>query len=210
MKTKKFETREEQIQHYRRLTAIRAKKKRLECAEMRRNGRLHERRLEFLRILLKRMGLTQKAFALAIGWTPQAIEYHFIEDDIRYGSLRKGFARLGFCLEAYFENKGPIQIGKTPACRIEIINPSGPIGRVRPDYPAYLTDCIVRDSQVAFVAEAIVMSGRSLGALCREAQIDCSSFREYIKKDDIRVSYLYKLAQPLYSTLVWRITPAEQ
>ena len=174
-------------------------------------GRSQDRRLEFLRILLNKLGITRKTFALAVGWVPQTLEYHFMEDDIRYGSLKKGFAAFGYCLEAHFECQGNANdTVSLSSCRIEGLESVRPLGQVQPDYPSYLEDCVVRASPVAFVAEAIMASARSAGFICKEANIDSTCLRVFLKKDDIKISFLFKLAKPLHSTLVWRIYPLDE
>lgn len=75
--------------------------------------------------------------------------------------------------------------------------------------PGYLEDCIRRHSPVAFIAQAIKESGKTVGAVCRQAGFEASSFRQYIKQDDMRISFLYRIADVIGAKIEWVFTPID-
>lgn len=202
-----YETPEE-----RRLRYVRNRKAKLARQRKRRdmakkNGTMRYRVLGFLLEIMAKLGLTQKQFALPLGWTQQNINYHFMSDDMLYCDAQKALSGHGYWLEARFDFDHE-----------ESVKPVKPVNRYRiegcitstymtmvPKLPDYLEESIQRGSSVAFIGLAIRRSGRSLSAICKEAEIEMTSFRHFIKKNDMRISYLYRLADALGATLVWNV-----
>lgn len=209
MKKTITETPEERQERYRQKAKAAAERQRNALRQAKRNGTMGHRNLAFLADILKGLGLSQKAFAEGIGYTQQGVQYHFMADDMRLSSVQEGLQYFGYRITARLETgdagqRIPITV-QAPAYRVEGI-------RTRPGeakLPDYLTRSIEQGGRVAFVGEAILHSGRTLGSICTEAGIDLTSFRFFIIQDDFRVSYLYRIASVLHATVVWTVMPME-
>ena len=211
MKKKKTitETPEERKERYRQNKQATTEKQRDAFRQAKKNGTIGKRNMAFLSDILKELGLSQKAFAEGVGYTQQGLQYHFMADDMRLSSVQEGLQYFGYRITARLETGDtgrhiPITV-QAPAYRVEGI-------RTRPGetkLPDYLTRSIEQGGRVAFVGEAILHSGRTLGSICTKAGIDLTSFRFFIIQDDFRVSYLYRIASVLHATVVWTVMPME-
>ena len=196
---------ERKLRYSRRSAEIRRRQQK-EWNRLKREGRTHMRRLAFLREALRRLGISQKEFALSLGWTPQNVSYHLImSDDMRYRTLQKAMKAFGTRVFArLIPDRQPALVLDRGKYRMQIT--SALLAKSMPDY---LEDCIRRRSPVAFIAEAVGESGKTVGAVCRQARFEASSFRRYIKQDDMRISFLYRIADVIGAKIEWVITPMD-
>ena len=205
-KLKHKETEAERKLRYSRSSAEIKRRQRKEWNRSKREGKTHMRRLAFLREALRRLGISQKEFAHSLGWTPQNVSYHFImADDMRYRALQKALKAFGIRFYArLIPNRQPTLVLDREKYRMQIT--STLLAKPIPDY---LEDCIRRRSPVAFVAQAIKESGKTVGAISRQAGFEASSFRRFIMDDDMRISFLYKIADVIGAKIEWVITPID-
>ena len=197
-------------ERYHRNSAETAKRQRQERQKAMRNGTMHNRTLAFLIEILKGLGISQKQFGRPLGWSQQNVDYHLMSDDIHYRALQEALKGNGYRIEARFEfhDNEMNSLPEAPfSYRIEGCLQGSHI--ITPRLPEYLEDCIRRESPVAFIGIAILRSRKTLWAVCKAANIDLSSFRYYMNHDDMRVSFLYRIAAALEANVVWQIHPLD-
>lgn len=173
-----------------------------------REGLMKSRNLAFLAEILNDLNLSQTAFAHALGITQQAIYHHFMCDDIKLSMAQRGLAYYGYELLVRLQpsaNKTKNMKTEKPSYMIEGIVQSYGVVRL----PAYILERAALGGRVAFLACAIVASGRSFGSLCADAEVDPSSMRLAMVQDDIRIMHLYAMARVLGATIVWSIRPSD-
>lgn len=159
--------------------------------------------LKFLNVLndiLSSLGIKRKDFGTPLGWTAQNTSYHFTSDDMLYGDIRTALLARGYSIEAMLD---PIDPNTTlPNYSFKGRITAGMSHR----FPDYFEKHIANGGPLAFIGTAIRASGRTLGSVLYAADIDMSSFRHFIvRRGDMRVSYIYRIAAVLHAQVVWKV-----
>lgn len=201
----KGETPEQRIERHRETAKEKKRRIRMAWQEARDYGTLDKRVLGFLRSIMHQLGLTQRDIAIALGCTQQAVSSAFLTDDMRYSRVQKSLGYYGYHVYATLISTNQQSMEKT-GYSYELV---GCVTSHKPIcLPKYLIANIRKSGRMAFLGIAISESGRSLGSICKQAGIDLTSFRYFIREDDFKVSYLYRIATALSMKVVWHVERA--
>ena len=178
--------------------------------ERKRTGEEPNANLAFLNNIIRSLGFTWASFARAIGISQQLMHYFLLMDDILLSEVQDWLSRLGIKLNVHFDGGKPLPVKPTSSA-LNIVWRAGilPVKKKSTmDYQvARLADS---GSRIGFVAKLISESGLSVHEFYARLGVPRTTFGNWLERDDIRVSILYRMAEMTYTRLVWTLEKANR
>lgn len=180
-------------------------KKRALRKEQIRLGTESNRRLWFVKAILKNKGVKQQEVARALGMTPQNFNYIInLQDDCYLSVLEDILHVVGVSCRVSFDS------GKSETETKEKSNPHYEFtGNVQiekqPLCPKFVTDC-PSDARLRFLADLIVESGIPFSQFLKKIDnMYYSTMQSFFERDNIRISNLCKIAECMDTKIVWEL-----
>lgn len=180
--------------------------KREEARKAKSSGDYSKRRMHFMFQIFDNLGLNMNDVASRCGITPQALSAIKISDDTKLKNVYLILGGLGLSISPRFmpaRGKKQKQHEKNPMYTITG-NVTGAVSNHTPEKVIY--DALRRRCRLSFLAEFLNDNGISLKKLNRNTGISVQSLRNSLKKDNILVSTLYKIAESYNQVIEWQAT----
>lgn len=169
------------------------------------NGKTDQvRNLQFFDTALSKMNLSyRKVSELTTGISPQRISWWIASDDCNYKTMVSLFEQLNVTLSCAFKPINPNSVNEQISnCSVNLEN-IPEFGKKEKKTSSVLNDVIYSKGTLAWLAKFIKKQSRTLVDFCNTFNIEYYTLYYCFKKDDIKISRLYEIAQKTQHQLVW-------
>jgi len=168
------------------------------------DGNAESRKLWFATTLIKNSKMTRRQIGDKIGMSPENLHYLLdIQDDCYLSVLKRIFWSIGIDCDVHFDiNK----IKKTESIKEKPkYNFSG---NIKIEVNNSRTDAVINcpeDANMRFLADLIMQMGTSARHVANLSGIPASTFMRFFAKDDIKISYLCRIAEGTGRSINWEL-----
>lgn len=174
-------------------------------------GNSERQNMAFFVKLLKSLKLNYKQFAEMTGVSQQLISWWLASDDCKYSNIVSAFKEIGIDIACCYEplpesnyviaeDKFSIHIDSLPE-----------LGRENDAEQGLVIDQVLAgNGKLRFLAELIDGLKMDLKSFSEEIESNYHVVYSWFKKDDIKISKIYLIADKLQQKVVWQIKKAEK
>lgn len=187
------------------------KKKRLTNKENSTEEIIEQKNMNFFVKIVKSLKLSYKQLAELTGYSQQLISWWLMTDDCKLSNIIGVFEKLGMKIECSYSplpgskyvfttDKFSIEIGEIPI--IEKISEN--------EKNVVIDEAIEKNGKLKFLAEFIDALGIGLVAFCKNIGYQYFTVYQWFKKDDIKISKIYDIANITQQKVNWRLTSLQK
>lgn len=166
------------------------------------DGNQESRRLWFATTLIKNSRVTRQEIGERIRMSPENIHYLLdIQDDCALTTLKKILGAIGIDCKVHFDIK-PIKKSETVKKKPKY----NFTGDVKVEVNNSVSNVIINcpeNANMRFLADLVMRMGKSARAVADMSKIPASTFMRFFKMDDIKISYLCRIAEATGRTIIW-------
>lgn len=168
-------------------------------------GTAESRRLWFATTLIKNSGMTRKQIGRAMGMSPENLHNSLdIQDDCYLSVLKRIMWTIGIDCAVRFDIP-PIHVKKETTKKKPQYDFTG---NINIEVNNSRTDAVVNcpeDANMRFLADLIMHMGTSARHVADLSGISASTFMRFFKQDDIKISFLCRIAEGTGRRIVWNL-----
>ena len=161
--------------------------------------------------ILKSLKINYKQFSELTGVSQQLVSWWLSTDDCKYSNIINAFDKLGIDISCHYEpmpdsryviNEDTflIQIDSLPQLNT----------KSETEQCVVLDDVLENDGNLKFLAELIVGLRMDIRSFAQEIDSNYHVVYTWLKKDDIKISKIYKIGNTLQQRVAWTIKKKEQ
>lgn len=206
MKKKEYKYDQETIDRYKKTIKENAKTYRTDYQNAKKNNKLAERRMNFLREILNYLKISTGEFVKITGVSQQRLSWWYTADDVQYTTLQKAFNSLGYTIEAEFEIENK-ELVKPKIYQIEINN------EIINDYKkdnSFIEEQRKKNGPNKFIIELIDSYGYTLKRFCDEFSLNYSTCYSWIRLNNFKISHIYTFSKLTNHKIKWKVNKIDK
>lgn len=169
-----------------------------------------EKNLDFLRQVINALHLSDTQFANMAGISQQTFSYWFITDDALLSSVMKGFENLGLKLECNLDVQNNEEYcHSTDRYMLQMTGLESVIEQPKPRM-SIMQEAIIQNKRMKFLGIVVQELGLDLKNFSETIGIKYVTMYAWFKRDDIKISKIYDIAEKLDRKVSWNITAIEK
>ncbi|MBQ8482900.1 MAG: hypothetical protein IJ504_01185 [Bacteroidales bacterium] len=167
-------------------------------------------RLIILEFIRQKKGLTLRALAENAGYASQQMYVWYRNDDIYIEQLYNIASANNMKIEISLQKRisnfntfyGDVTIDDV-MYRIEDkkINPHPNIAKFTPE----VLERLKAGGKLKFLAEFMLRTRENSTQFCRKTRLNATSFKMWMKEDNIKISRIYKIAEAYDAKIIWKL-----
>lgn len=173
------------------------------------DGNQESRRLWFATTLIKNSRITRQELGQRIGMSPENLHYLLdIQDDCALTTLKSILEAIDIDCKVHFDidpYKKSETVKEKP--RYDFV------GDVKIEVNNSVSNVIIdcpENANMRFLADLVMQMGLSARAIADMSGIPASTFMRFFQKDDIKISYLCRIAEATGRTITWELNKSKK
>lgn len=165
--------------------------------------------MEFFTRILRSMKLTYRQFAEKSGVSQQMVSWWITSDDCKLKNIISSFEKIGIDISCHFE---PLPGSKfvIQEDNYSINIDSLPDLTKKSQAPMLVIDQVLeQNGNLRFIAKLIDGLGLDIKSFCQQLDLSYTAIYQWFKKDDIKISKIYEIADKLQQKVVWDLKRKE-
>lgn len=159
--------------------------------------------MHFFYVIIKSMNLNFKTLSKLTGYSQQRISWWMTSDDCSLSNIKTVFSRLGLEIACRYEAMNTVETVITEErYSITMNNLPFVIGR-KPSYHGTILDEV--NGNIRFLADFIKKQNLTLPSFCEIIDLNYHAVYSWFKKDDLKISAIYKVAKIMNQRVVWEV-----
>lgn len=199
---KEYKYDQETIERYKKTIKENAKAYRTDYQNAKKNNKLAERRMNFLKEILNHLKISTGEFVKTTGVSQQRLSWWYTADDVQYTTLQNVFKSLGYTITAEYEidNK---ELIKPKTYQIEIDNE---LLSAYKKENSFIEEQKKKNAPSKFIIELIDSYGYTLKRFCDEFCLNYSTCYSWIRLNNFKISHIYLLSKLTNTKIKWKVS----